>query len=159
VLPHQYLAAGVRAATGAVVQVEVAGGTVVPGTITRAGTEWVLLTGAGPDAAEWLVRLPAVRVVRGLSRLAAAEPVDVIESRLGIGRLLRALARDRAPVTAFLADGASLHGTIDRVGADFLDMAVHAAGEARRRRAVLDVRLVALTHLAALRRHDAGAAG
>jgi hypothetical protein len=152
-LAQQTMGDRLRAAAATAVQIELAGGTVAAGTVRRAGAGWVLLDGATQDSAEWLIRLPAVRVVRGLSRLTAVEPPDLIESRLGIGRLLRALARERAQVSALLVDGSSVYGTVDRVGADFVELAVHAAGEARRRRAVLDVRLVALAAVAAFRRH------
>jgi hypothetical protein len=43
-------------------------------------------------------------------------------------------------------------GTIDRVGADFIEVATHPAGEARRRADVRDVELVTLAAIAAVRR-------
>ena len=49
--------------------------------------------------------------------------------RLGLGSALRALARDRARVTVHLVDGSAVAGTIDRVGADFLEVS-DRSGEA-----------------------------
>jgi hypothetical protein len=49
-------------------------------------------------------------------------------------------------------DGSVLDATIDRVGTDFLEAAVHAAGEARRRSEVREVVLIPYAALAAVRR-------
>ena len=74
--------------------------------------------------------------VRGSARYSAVPGSDgVVESRLGLRPALRGIARDRSTVRLHLVDGSpSLDATIDRVGADFVDVAALAAGEARRRR-------------------------
>jgi hypothetical protein len=51
-----------------------------------------------------------------------------------------------------LIDGTTADGTIDRIGADFVEIAAHAAGELRRRSEVRDVLVVPLGAVAAVRR-------
>jgi hypothetical protein len=72
-------------------------------------------------------------------------------ARLGLGSALRAIARDRLQVTVVLIDGSTLPGTVDRVGADFLEMAEHAPGEPRRRGDVSGMRTVAFAAVAVVR--------
>jgi hypothetical protein len=139
------------AAVGAEVQMRLAGAVSVRGRVERVGPDWMLLI---EDAArEVLVPVAAVQVVGGLSRFAAAEETSVVASRLTLRSVLRALARDRSVVRIHLtAGGGVLDGTIDRVGADFVDLAEHPAGEPRRRGDVRSVALVPLDGLAAVRR-------
>lgn len=139
-----------RGAVGSELAVGLAGGEVLRATLTRAGPDWLLLAVAGqPDA---LVPLAAVGWVRGLPPHARVpDAVGVVESRLDLASVLRALARDRAVVRLALSDGSTVTGTIDRVGADFLDVAEHAADDARRPEAVSGVRTVAVGALVALR--------
>jgi hypothetical protein len=59
--------------------------------------------------------------------------------------VLRHLARDRAAVVLRLRSGAEVAGTVDRVAADHLDLAVHPADERRPRGG--PVRAVALDAL------------
>jgi hypothetical protein len=97
----------------------------------------------------------AARVIRiaGLGRL--AEPPDSapdVDGRLGVRQLLRAVARDRSAVQLHLTDASTADGTLDRVGADFVELASHAPGEARRRGAVRAVELLPLDAIVALRR-------
>ena len=54
----------------------------------------------------------------------------------GFALALRELARRREPVRVELADGTSCDGTIESVGSDYLEVAEHDLGEARRRGAV-----------------------
>lgn len=66
-------------------------------------------------------RSPPRQRSTGSSRTAAPAP-GAVESRLGLGHALRALARDRA-VVRVRAGEADLTGRIERVGADHLDLA------------------------------------
>ena len=96
-----------------------------------------------------LVPTRAVVAVRGLTRAVAPAPGPVLR-RLGTGHVLRGLARDRAPVSVH-AGAEVLTGTIDRVGADHLDLALHDLGEPRRPGAVAAVAAVAFAHLLQVR--------
>lgn len=130
------------------VQVGLGAAEVVRGRVVGSASEWALLA---DGAVETLVSLAAVRWMRGLP--ATAETSDsVVAARLGLGYALRGVARDRAETTVVLTTGERLTGTIDRVGADFIDLAEHPLGEPRRAVAVQSIRTVPFAALAALRR-------
>lgn len=121
----------------------------VSGVLAEVGADWVLLQdGAGRDV---LVALGAVRSVSGLGRETVVEEPGVVRARLDLRRVLRGLVRDRAAVQVVLDDGVVHTGTVDRVGADYLDLAEHAADEPRRAGVVRGVRAVALPAVAAVR--------
>lgn len=73
---------------------------------------------------------------------AAARLID----RIGLPFVLRDLCRRRKWVTVLTATG-ELCGTIDRVGRDHLDLAVHPAGSYRRAATVTEFRLIPLAHV------------
>jgi hypothetical protein len=87
-------------------------------------------------------------------RSAAPGSMDRVESRLKLTHALRGIARDRSTVRIDLIDGSSLDGTVDRVGADYLELALHGAGEPRRRTEVRDLAVVALSAIAVVRRQS-----
>lgn len=134
----------------AVLRCELLGGTHVLGRVTRAGRDWVLMTDA--DGVETVVVATAVRAVHGLPRHGVADDLGAVDSRLGLAHVFRAVARDRAPVSVWFVDGTVVTATIDRVGADFVEAAVHPVGEPRRRGEVREVVALALPAVAALRR-------
>jgi hypothetical protein len=74
------------------------------------------------------------------------EPPTALSSRLGLSFVLRDLCRRRAAVEVHVG-AERLHGTIDRVARDHLDVAEHAPGEPRRATAVARIRIVAFTAL------------
>jgi hypothetical protein len=113
------LSARVRASVGHRLKVRVEGGEHVDGTLVEAAPQWLLLE--TPPARRALVPLAAVAAIEGLAT-DAAPAAGVVESRLGLGQVLRALARDRVEVR-LSAGGVELVGRIDRVGADHLDVA------------------------------------
>jgi hypothetical protein len=76
----------------------------------------------------------------------ATEPPTALSARLGLAFVLRDLCRRRAPVEVHVGPE-RLHGTIDRVGRDHLDLAEHAPGDARRTAAVARIRIVAFAGL------------
>ncbi|HET6908655.1 MAG TPA: hypothetical protein VFH54_04885 [Mycobacteriales bacterium] len=135
---------------GAVVTVSAVGAGIVHATLARVGPDWWLL--AEGTVSEVLVPLGAVEWVSGLS-VAAREPEtgSIVESRLGLGYVLRAAARNRAVVSVMLRGGDSVTGTIDGVGADFVELAAHSTDEPRRPGNVHTTRTVPLAALSLLR--------
>jgi hypothetical protein len=139
-----------RAGIDAELQLRILGAGTLHGRLRRVGEGWLLLEPAAGPAA--LVLQAAVLDVDGLP-LAAAEPGSEgpVLSRLDIGHALRAIARDRSAVAVVLRDGTRLDGTLDRIGSDFADVALHPSGEPRRVAAVRSVRCVPFGGLAVLR--------
>jgi hypothetical protein len=70
--------------------------------------------------------------------------------RYRLSLALRELARRREPVRVELVDGGQIDGTIEAVGSDYLEIAEHEPGEARRRRAVKARRFLGLAAVAAV---------
>jgi hypothetical protein len=140
-----------RAAVGAPLRASLVGGHAVRGALDRAGPDWLLL--ADDRGADALVPLAGLVTLRGLGRYSATpHTTGIVESRLGLRHVLRGLARDRASVRLLLADGSTLGGTLDRIGTDFVEAALHPTGELRRRTDVRDVALVPLHALAGVTR-------
>jgi hypothetical protein len=129
-----------RSAIGTAVTFNVDGVDVLGGVISRVGVDWLLLR--DESARDVLVATGAVLAVDGLPAAAVTAAMSEVDARIGIGYVLRGIARDRAPVVIRLRDRSRCHGTIDRVGADFLDIAEHPEGEARRAGHVNRVRAI-----------------
>lgn len=138
-----------RVAQGAAVAVALPGAGVLRGRLLDAGADWLLLEEDG--AREVLVPLAAVVGVTGAGPRAAAPEDGPVAKRLDLRWALRGLARSRTGVALALRDGSTLAGTLDRVGADHVELAEHAPGEARRAGAVRQVRLVPLGALTLVR--------
>jgi len=120
------------------------------GRLVDVGVDWLLL--ADPQERELLVALAAVASVAGLTTTTALPADDAVVARaLDLRRALRGLARDRAAVQCLLIDGGVLTGTVDRVGADFVELAEHPLDQPRRRGAVTGVRAVPLAAVVAVR--------
>jgi hypothetical protein len=120
-----------RHAVGAQLDISVDGAGTVRGTLARVGQGWLLVVVAAQP--ELVIASAAILAVRGLS-IAAVDPtaIDAVASRLDFAHIMRAVARDRGAVTVSLRDRSSYVGTIDRVGADFVDLAEHPSDEPRR---------------------------
>jgi hypothetical protein len=102
----------------------------------------------------------AITTVRGVTRLSSAPETDgYLAGRLGFRHILRAVVRDRSAVRLDLVDGSALDGTLDRVGADFVELAEHPAGELRRRSQVRGIVVVPLVAIAIVRRDSGGQSG
>ena len=73
-----------------------------------------------------------------------------LAARLSLAFVLRDLCRRRAALDLRTPTGV-VHGTIDRVGRDHLDLAVHEVGEPRRDASVSHVRVVPLAQVLLVR--------
>jgi hypothetical protein len=137
-------------AAGRRLVVTVAGVGTVEGDLAEVGSDWLLVREqAGRDA---VIPVAAVGSVGGLSgRTSDPEHVRGTVARLGLRRALRGLARDRGAVIVALRDGGAVTGTIDTVGADFIEVAEHPPGELRRASRVRSVRAIALGAIGAVR--------
>lgn len=143
-----------RGACGHPVVVTVPGAGPLAGTVTDVGVDWLLL--GGPGQPQTLVASASVTAVSGLgTATAAATDRGPVYQRLDFRRALRGLAGQRSQVRLVLTDGVGLTGTLDRVGADFVELAEHAPGEPRRRTAVRGVQTVPIAAVAAVVRLDA----
>lgn len=111
------LVARVPAATGSRLRVGLTDGSEIVGLLRRSGTGWLLLD-VGEDA--WLVPVAAVALVEGLGVGSVPESARSRTDRLSIGSVLRRLAEDDHPCVLRLLGGRTVHGTLIRVGADFV---------------------------------------
>jgi hypothetical protein len=149
------------------IRVRLAGGSAVSGVLRTVGPDWLLLTEA--QGRDCMVALTAVTAVEGLTASTGPE-MSGLALRLDLRRALRGLARDRSPVAVAMTGwtggsagsgvgagsygpvgSGELTGTIDRVGADFIEVAVHAAWEPRRAGTVRSVALVPLAGVVLVR--------
>jgi hypothetical protein len=141
------LADRLTGAVGSRVSLSVEGAGRFDGVLTQVGGDWLLVQSA---ASEMLVALSAVTSLTDLP-VASGPAGDELDRSLGLGFVLRRLARDRAGVTVVVRTGDAVTGTIDRVGADFLDLAEHEVDRPRRAEAVQRVRTIPFTALAVVR--------
>jgi hypothetical protein len=145
-----HLAERLGGALGSPVSLDVRGAGRVAGVLLDRGSDWLLL--ADEQGRDQLVSLAAVRSVAGLGRRTAApEPSGGVRARLDLRRALRGLVRDRAPVQVVLDDGGTVTGTLDRVGADYVEIAEHPSDVLRRSEAVQGVRAVVIAAVAVVR--------
>lgn len=158
------LVAGTGDAVEATV-VELRDDTVVKGRIAAVGAEWAALEQAGARSGALVVPFGAIRGV-GLAhadllrsaRQVALGPRRALAERMGLGFVLRDAGRRRASVTIRLDGGRTLAGTIDRAGADHLDIALHEPGTPRRGSEVTGFRVVPFAAIVWVRLEAAGAA-
>ncbi|WP_346925339.1 hypothetical protein [uncultured Arthrobacter sp.] len=145
------LADRLRGSLGRLIVVELASGSTFEGTLSHAGSQALVL-----DEPRHQVMVPYASAVRyvGLSRLAVAEPSRVRRG-LGLASALRGLARDRAGLAVLISGGlageTTLFGVIDRVGRDYLDLAVTGDGEERRAANVRQLATIPFAALAGIR--------
>jgi hypothetical protein len=90
------------------------------------------------------------QVIQSLDTSGSEESAGSLSARLGLQFVLRDLCRRRQAVDLSLRAG-RMHGTIDRVGRDHIDLAVHETGRARRESEVSEYRIVRLGQLVLVR--------
>jgi hypothetical protein len=100
------------------------------------------------DAVDAVI-LDREQVAHSLEAL-AEESSGALSARLGLTFVLRDLCRRRAHVDLRLRT-LRLQGTIDRVGRDHLDIAIHEAGQPRRESLISEYRIVRLSELVLVR--------
>ncbi|HTE71828.1 MAG TPA: hypothetical protein VK640_01330 [Actinomycetes bacterium] len=121
----------------------------VDGRVVEVSDEWLLL--AGDAGTQVLVTMSAVQSVTDLAPTSESMAAPAGQRvRLGLGVALRAIARDRSPVVVHLTGGGTVEGTLERVGADFVELTEHPAAEVRPRRSGA-VRTVPFAALALVR--------
>jgi hypothetical protein len=130
---------------------------VAPGTFGRDWLAGELLEESGRrpqcivplDAIDTVILAPA-QILQSLDDSGGIESEAALSARLGLQFVLRDLCRRRQAVQLWFADG-RIYGTIDRVGRDHLDLAVHEAGHPRRESEVSEYRIVRLSQVCLVR--------
>lgn len=140
----------------AVASFDLADGTTLRGSVTGVGADWVALAPADGASGALVVPLRSLMAIgmphADLLRTARPAPSrSPLADRLTLGFVLRDLVRRRAGVAVHLIGGRVLTGTIDRAGADHLDIALHEPGAPRRTDAVAGYRLVPFAAIAWIR--------
>ncbi len=120
----------------------------VSGRLDDLGRDWALIDETGRRAA--LVPLDAVVSVVGLVR--GSDDDRGSGRRFGLGTALRGISRDRAAVAVHDRAGGLCTGTIDIVGADYLELSEHPADAVRRTGAITGRRVVPFGATAVVRR-------
>ena len=118
---HVTLAGRLMASLDRPVTVQVAGVGSLEGVLERVATGWLLLRRRDQD---WVVREGAVTAVRGVSERAVPVVAWPVVARLGIGAALRRLADAAERCVLHSTDGTRHDGVVQRVGADFAEVAV-----------------------------------
>lgn len=139
---------------------ELSDGSTLRADLAGVGADWVALSETGRQAGVILVPLFAIVGIRmsqpDLLRTARADSVasSSLAGRMTFGFVVRDLVRRRAAVALQLSSGRGLTGTIDRAGADHLDIALHEPGSPRRAGEVTGYRMVPFSALAWLRAEE-----
>ena len=143
-------------AVGSLIRARTSTGTAISGVLQRVGPDWLLVhESAGREV---VLPLASVTVLEGLAG-ATGQPLGAIAGKLTLTSALRGLVRDRAPVALVVSGGekgTELTGTLDRVGADFCELALHPAWEVRRASAVQQVVVVPLAAVLFVRAQPMG---
>lgn len=143
-------------AVGTRIRATTATGSAIGGLLRRVGPDWLLLEESA--GREVVVPLASVTVLEGLPA-ATGQPLGAIAGKLTLTSALRGLVRDRAPVAVVIPggeNGSELTGTLDRVGADFCELALHPAWEVRRANAVRQVVVIPVSGVMYVRAQPLG---
>jgi hypothetical protein len=126
-----------------------AGPRTLRGRVAASYPEFLVLR--GDDGAEHLIRYgPASSFALPAEPPALRPTPGPAVRRYQFALALRELARRREPVKVILVDGTGVDGTIEAVGSDYLEVAEHDPGEARRRAAVRARRFVGFAAVVAV---------
>jgi len=125
-------------------------GSVVTVAVGSIGRDWLVGELVGARRGSCVVPLAAVaallpsseQLARSMTVEPAGESPVSLSARLGLAFVLRDLCRRRAAVDVSTASSERLHGTIDRVGRDHLDLAEHEPGVPRRAASVGRIRIL-----------------
>jgi hypothetical protein len=133
--------------TGEEVAVELADATVLRAVVGGLGADWMLLAPWSTRGGAALVPLASIDAIAlahdALLRSARpGEGASALSRRATLGYALRDLVRRRVGVTVHTSSGRAVSGTIDRAGADHLDLALHEPGAVRRASEVAGYRIV-----------------
>ena len=131
------------------VDLRLAAGALVSGTVADAGSDWLLIHEVGDRGS--LVPFGAIVGIKGLGDRAAAGPAAAMAKRFGLGYALRGLSRDRSVVSVTDICGSVTTGTIDAVGADALDLSEHPADMARRAENIVARRVIPFAAIVVVR--------
>ncbi|WP_243224893.1 hypothetical protein [Microbacterium sp. CIAB417] len=145
-------------ARDATITVELPAGRTTTGVVEEIGADWFAIADAAPARGTALIPLASVRGIRmdhgallsSLSPDAAAGAASAVRERMTLGFVVRDLARRRVPLTVEDVDGHRRHGTVDRAGADHLDLALHDAGSPRRAQDVRGHVVIVFASIAAI---------
>ncbi|SJN31070.1 hypothetical protein FM104_07250 [Microbacterium esteraromaticum] len=134
---------------------ELTGGERWDASMQTIGADWIGVC-AGDDRRLRLIPVTAIEsaaVDHGtlLSSVADTRVEPGLRARMSFGFILRDLARRRGPVTIGTRGADPVQGTIDRAGADHLDLALHDLSEPRRTRSVRGFRMIPFTAIAWVR--------
>jgi hypothetical protein len=142
------MARALEADPSAVVRIELRTGELVALRPSAVGRDWLSadLLGGGPGD-QCVLPFAAIGAILAGPRLLERsleqqpDPPSRLTERMGLAFVLRDLSRRRASVH-LLTEAGRVHGTIDRVARDHLDLAVHPTGTPRRERQVQGYRMV-----------------
>ncbi|MCG7424736.1 hypothetical protein NUV30_09910 [Kocuria rhizophila] len=138
------------------VRLRPAHGETLEGELVDVGAGWAVVR---ERHQQHLVPLHSVVWWEGLPRRFEVLPERSTVRRLGMGHVLRALSTARVHVRVALRERggqSDLEGTVDAVGQDFFDLAVHPEDQFRRRTAVTGVRTVPFQAVALVSSVDPG---
>ncbi|MGY2874013.1 hypothetical protein ACVW00_001203 [Marmoricola sp. URHA0025 HA25] len=121
------LAARLHASTGLEIHARLADDREVRGRLARVGSDWFLVEQA---RTAWFVHLSAVVVLTGLDPRSVPESARPLSARLSLRSVLRRLAEERQACAVQLRGGRAVHGALQRVGADFVELRADDAPEA-----------------------------
>ncbi len=130
---------------GRPITLDLGAGGPLTGRLRDLGKDWILLEADRPDGvgasprSMILVHLVGVIAVRDPAPRASGAR---LARRFGFGSALRVLARDRVAVAVVDRSGAAHVGTMDAVGADWVELSEHPVGEWRRAANVTGRRLI-----------------